>query len=63
MIRRHPHAAHLLLSTRTLPQPALQIADTYRTALTGAGLPEECAVPFVRTLVSYALGQGLYERP
>lgn len=61
MIRRHPNAASLLLSARTLSQPALQVADTYRTALTGAGLPEECAVPFVRTLVSYALGQGLAE--
>ncbi|MQA17466.1 MAG: TetR family transcriptional regulator, partial [Pseudonocardiaceae bacterium] len=33
----------------------------YRHALTEAGLPDERAVPFVRTVVSYALGQSLAE--
>lgn len=61
MIHRHPNAAPLLLSTRTLSEQALRIADTYRSALTAAGLPDERAVPFLRTLVSYALGQSLAE--
>lgn len=61
MIHRHPSAAPLLLSTGTLSQQALEVADAYRTALTQAGLPNERAVPFLRTLVSHALGQSLAE--
>lgn len=61
MIHRHPNAAPLLLSTRTLSGQALQVAATYRAALTGAGLSDERTVPFLRTLVSYALGQSLAE--
>lgn len=61
MIHRHPHAASLLLSAQTMPEHALRVVDGYRAALTDAGLPDERAVPFLRTLVTYALGQGLAE--
>lgn len=59
MIHRHPSAAPLLLSARPISEHALLVADAFRAALTAAGLPDECAVPFLRTVVSYGLGQSL----
>jgi AcrR family transcriptional regulator len=61
VIQRHPNAAHLLASTQALSEHSLLLADAYRAVLTETGLPDECAVAFLRTVISYALGQSLAE--
>jgi AcrR family transcriptional regulator len=61
VVAAHPNAAPLLVSGQAMPEAALRLAEAYRHALTDAGLPDQHAVPFLRTVISYALGQSLAE--
>jgi AcrR family transcriptional regulator len=60
-VRRHPAAARLLMSRQVMPVAALRTCDTYLRVMREEGLPEECAVPFLRAIVAYGLGQALSE--
>jgi TetR/AcrR family tetracycline transcriptional repressor len=60
-IRRHPHAAQLMVSGQVLSEHALLLADAYRDALVDAGLPDERAKFFLRTVVTYTMGYSLAE--
>ncbi|MGH3517553.1 MAG: TetR/AcrR family transcriptional regulator C-terminal domain-containing protein, partial [Haloechinothrix sp.] len=61
VIHTHASVAPLLTASQTLSPHALRVAEAYRTVLSRAGLPDTCAVGFLRTVVAYALGQSLAE--
>lgn len=61
MVVRHPRAARLVVSGEALPEHGLLMADSYLNALHADGVPEEHAVPLLRTVIAYSLGQALGE--
>lgn len=61
LVRRHPGAAPLIMTRRLMPHSALRVAGAYLQAMRDGGVPEECAVALLRTVISYAIGQTLAE--
>lgn len=61
LVRAHPHVAPLIMSRQLMPEPALRVCDTYLEVMRGDGVPEECAVPFLRTVFAYGFGHALAE--
>lgn len=61
VVHRHPHVAPLVMSRQLMPEPALEICDTYLEVMRQGGVPEECAVPFLRTVFAYGFGHALAE--
>jgi hypothetical protein len=64
VVRRHPHVAPLVMSRQLVPEPALEVCETYLEVMGGrGGVPEECAVAFLRTVYAYGFGYALAELP
>jgi AcrR family transcriptional regulator len=61
LVHRHPHAAPLLTSRRALPEHALRVCQTYLRIMREGGVPEQCAVALLRTIVTYGIGYPLAE--
>lgn len=61
LVHRHPNVAPLIMSRQVMPEPALRVCDTYLQAMREGGVPEECAVPFLRTVFAYGIGHALAE--
>lgn len=61
VVHRHPHVAPLIMSRQLMPEPALLVCERYLNAMSEGGVPEECAVPFLRTVFSYGIGHALAE--
>lgn len=61
VVRRHPHVAPLVMSRQSMPEPALEVCETYLEVMRGGGVPEECAVAFLRTVFAYGFGYALAE--
>jgi AcrR family transcriptional regulator len=60
-VHRHPHVAPLIMSRQLMPEPALQVCETYLDAMRQGDIPEECAVPFLRSIFAYGFGHALAE--
>lgn len=63
VVHRHPHVAPLVMSRQVVPEAALQVCDTYLGVMREGGVPEECAVAFLRTVFAYGFGHALAELP
>jgi AcrR family transcriptional regulator len=61
VVHRHPHVAPLVMSRQLMPEPALQVCETYLEVMRQGGVPEECAVAFLRTVYAYGFGHALAE--
>ncbi len=61
VVRRHPYAAPLITSQRTIPVPALRVVRAHLTSATSGGTPEAGAYALLRTITWYALGSGLVQ--
>jgi AcrR family transcriptional regulator len=61
VVRRHPHVAPLVMSRQLMPEPALEVCETYLEMMRQGGVPEECAVAFLRTVFAYGFGHALAE--
>jgi AcrR family transcriptional regulator len=61
VVHRHPHIAPLVMSRQLMPEPALIVCDTYLEAMRHGGVPEECALAFLRTVFAYGFGHALAE--
>lgn len=61
LVHRHPNVAPLIMSRQLMPEPALLVCDTYLDVMHEGGVPEECAVPFLRTIFAYGIGHALAE--
>lgn len=61
VVLRHPKVAALVMSRQLMPEPALRVCEKYLDAMRDGGVPEECAVPFLRTVFSYGFGHTLAE--
>lgn len=61
MVLRHPHVAPLVMSRQLMPEAALRVCEMYLDVMGDGGVPEECAVPFLRTVFSYGIGHALAE--
>lgn len=61
VVRRHPHVASLVMSRQLMPQPALEVCETYLEAMREGGVPDESAVAFLRTVFAYGFGHALAE--
>lgn len=61
VVRRHPHVASLIMSRALMPEPALEVCETYLQVMREGGVPEQCAVAFLRTVFAYGFGHALAE--
>lgn len=61
VVLAHPKVAALVMSRQLMPEPALRVCERYLDAMRDGGVPEECAVPFLRTVFSYGFGHTLAE--
>lgn len=61
LVQRHPHVAPLIMSRQLMPEPALRVCEAYLDVMRDGGVPEECAVPFLRTIFAYGIGHALAE--
>lgn len=61
LVHRHPHVAPLIMSRQLMPEPALRVCEAYLEVMREGGVPEECAVPFLRTVFAYGIGHALAE--
>lgn len=61
LVRRHPYVASLIMSRQLMPEPALRTCETYLEVMLDGGVPEECAVAFLRTVFAYGFGYALAE--
>ncbi|MQA85723.1 MAG: TetR family transcriptional regulator [Streptosporangiales bacterium] len=61
LVHRHPHAAPLLTSRRALPGHALEVCETHLRAMREGGVPEQCAVALLRSIVTHGIGYALAE--
>jgi hypothetical protein len=61
LVHRHPHAAPLLISRRALPEHALRVCAAYLRVLREDGVPEQCAVALVRSIITHGIGYALAE--
>lgn len=61
LVLRHPNVAPLIMSRQLMPEPALRICETYLDVMRDGSVPDECAVPFLRTVFSYGFGHALTE--
>lgn len=61
VVHRHPHVAPLVMSRQLMPEPALEVCETYLAVMREGGVPEECAVAFLRTVFAYGFGHALAE--
>ncbi|HEX3590473.1 MAG TPA: TetR/AcrR family transcriptional regulator C-terminal domain-containing protein [Pseudonocardiaceae bacterium] len=61
LVHRHPHAAPLLTSRQTIQERPLRICDAQLRVMRESGVPEQCAVALLRTVLVYGVGYGLAE--
>lgn len=61
LIRRHPHAAPLLISRPIMSTYHLEVLDAHLQVLRGGRFTDERAVELLRTVEAYALGYALLE--
>lgn len=61
LVRRHPHAGPLLTSRGALPEHALRVCDAHLRVMRAGGVPEQCAVALLRSIVTYGIGHALAE--
>lgn len=61
LVRRHPHAAPLLMSRRALPEHALRVCQAHLRIMRDGGVPEPCAVALLRSIVTHGIGYALAE--
>ncbi|MBO0882138.1 MAG: TetR/AcrR family transcriptional regulator C-terminal domain-containing protein [Mycobacterium sp.] len=61
LVHRHPHAASLLTSRRTVQERMLRVGDTLLRMMRQDGVPEQCAVGLLRTVIPYGIGFALAE--
>lgn len=61
VVHRHPHVAPLVMSRQLMPEPALEVCEIYLQVMRREGVPEECAVAFLRTVYAYGFGHALAE--
>ena len=61
LVHRHPHAAPLLMSRQEIRERPLRIAHGVLRLMLGDGVPEQCAVALLRTVIPYGIGYALAE--
>jgi AcrR family transcriptional regulator len=61
VVHRHPHVAPLVMSRQLMPEPALEVCETYLQAMRDGAVHEECAVALLRTVFAYGFGHALAE--
>ncbi len=61
LVHRHPHLAPLLTSRRAMPEHALRVCEAYLRVMRDGGVPEQCAVALLRTVVTHGIGYALAE--
>jgi AcrR family transcriptional regulator len=61
LVHRHPHAAPLLTSRQTIHERSLLVCEAQLRVMREAGVPEQCAVALLRTVLVYGIGHGLAE--
>ncbi|MDR2983605.1 MAG: TetR/AcrR family transcriptional regulator C-terminal domain-containing protein [Nocardiopsaceae bacterium] len=61
LVHRHPSAAPLLMSRQELRERPLRIAHGILELMRESNVPEQCAVPMLRTVFPYGIGFALAE--
>lgn len=61
LVHRHPHAAPLLTSRRALPEHALRVCEAHLRLMRDGGVPEQCAVALLRSVLTHGIGYALAE--
>lgn len=61
LVNRHPHAAPLLNSRQKMQERPLRVCDALLRIMRDGGVPEQCAVALLRTIVVYGIGYALAE--
>lgn len=61
VMRRHPHAAPLMISQQVMPTPALRIIEALTAVASSHGVAAAFAHDLLRTITSYALGSAYVE--
>lgn len=61
LVHRHPCAASLLTSRQAFQERMLQICDAQLRLMRDDGVPEQCAVGLLRTVIPYGIGFALAE--
>ncbi|MDR0346202.1 MAG: TetR/AcrR family transcriptional regulator C-terminal domain-containing protein [Nocardiopsaceae bacterium] len=61
LVHRHPSAAPLLMSRQELRERPLRVVHGILALMRESGVPEQCAVPMLRTVIPYGIGFALAE--
>jgi AcrR family transcriptional regulator len=61
LVHRHPAAAPLLTSRRTMQERPLRICHAVLGVMRACDVPERCAVALLRTVIAYGIGHALAE--